>query len=375
MLPNEPAMMDLMLDQSREPILVVDAHSARILLSNGAAADRYGCERAVLRDCSLFGLAPPQDEPVLREHWRRSPPLLHDYGQWRQRRPDGSTFSVGIIGDSLAFRGGAARILLLRPGRAGAHAAASARPGVQTAGERLRPTPRALLKVLSEMEAIRVCLAQAAPGRLPTLVRLRECLERGADECPGGQSGAGPARSATGTALPIGGQEAWDVLDLSALAERVVAQLRCDYAGRAVEVYVAPGLRALGERRLVELLLRELLEHSWQQTFGAAAAGIRVDCTRIGDEQVFYVRDNSPNFDAAETGALFEGHARMSVRAGRREAHIGLLTARHVAQSHGGRLWVDGFAGVGATWYFTLPAEAPGLSARASPRQTSRLRT
>ncbi len=370
MFPDEPAVMDLLLDRSRESILVVDARSTRILLSNGAAAERYRCDRAALRNCSLFELAPREDEPMLRAHWRRSPPLLHDYGQWRQRCWDGSVFSVGIIGDSLTFRGGVARILLLRPRPTGAEPAVSAWLGAPAAPERLRPTPRALLKVLAEMEAIRVCLAQVAPARLPTLMRLREWLDR-AEMPPGGRSRGESAHASP----PIGRQDTWADLDLSALAGRLVVQLRRAHADHEVETYVAPGLRAIGERRLVELLLHELLEHSWRQTLGVAAAGIRVDCARSADEQIFYVRDNGPRFDPAEMRALFEGRTRISARAGRREAHIGLLAARHVAESHGGRLWVDGFAGVGATWYFTLPIEAARLPAQASPRQMSGLRS
>ena len=374
MFPDEPAVMDLLLDRSRESILVVDARSTRILLSNGAAAERYRCDRAALRNCSLFELAPREDEPMLRAHWRRSPPLLHDYGQWRQRCWDGSVFSVGIIGDSLTFRGGVARILLLRPRPTGAEPAVSAWLGAPAAPERLRPTPRALLKVLAEMEAIRVCLAQVAPARLPTLMRLREWLDR-AEMPPGGRSRGESEHGAAHASPPIGRQDTWADLDLSALAGRLVVQLRRAHADHEVETYVAPGLRALGERRLVELLLHELLEHSWRQTLGVAAAGIRVDCARSADEQIFYVRDNGPRFDPAEMRALFEGRTRISARAGRREAHIGLLAARHVAESHGGRLWVDGFAGVGATWYFTLPIEAARLPAQASPRQMSGLRS
>ena len=374
MFPDEPAVMDLLLDRSREAILVVDARSACILLSNRAAADRYGCARGTLRSCTLFELAPPQDEPILRAHWRGSPPLLHDYGQWRQRRSDGRVFCVGIIGDGLVFRGGAARILLLRPTPTGAAPVVPAGLGAPAAPERLRPTPRALLKVLAEMEAIRVCLAQATPARLPTLGRIREWLERA--QVPSSERlRTAPAHGVALASQPIGWRDVWDELDLSTLAGHLVGQLRRAHAGHDVETYVAPGLRAVGERRLVELLLRELLEHSWRQTLGVATAGIRVDCARSADEQVFYVRDNGPGFDAAEMRALFDGRTRISARAGRREAHIGLLAARHVAESHGGRLWVDGFAGVGATWYFTLPIDRAALPARALPRQMRRLRT
>lgn len=314
---------------------------------------------------------------MLRAHWRRSPPLLHDYGRWRQRCWDGNVFSVGIIGDSLAFRGGAARILLLRPRPMGAGPAVPAVPawlGEPAAPERLRPTPRALLKVLAEMEAIRVCLAQTAPARLPTLMRLREWLDRG-ETPPGERARADSARDAAHSAPLIGGRDTWADLDLSALAGDLIAQLRREHPDHKVETYVAPGLRAIGERRLIELLLRELLEHSWRQTLGVAAPGVRVDCVRSGDERIFYVRDNGPSFDAAEIRALFEGRTRISARAGRREAHIGLLAARHVAESHRGRLWVDGFAGVGATWYFTLPIDVAWSPTRASSRQGSPLRS
>jgi PAS domain S-box-containing protein len=71
-------------------------------------------------------------------------------------------------------------------------------------------------------------------------------------------------------------------------------------------------------------------------------------------EVMFWVNDTGPGISAEELPHLFDRlwQARKTRRAG---AGLGLQIVKGIVEAHGGRLWVESKAGVGTTFYFTLP--------------------
>ena len=73
-------------------------------------------------------------------------------------------------------------------------------------------------------------------------------------------------------------------VDITALAGRVVAQLRSLEASRRVEVTVAEGLTARTDAALAELVLVRLLDNAWKFTSRKAVAHIEVGSDDDGGE-------------------------------------------------------------------------------------------
>src|SRR5690606_23352629 len=96
-------------------------------------------------------------------------------------------------------------------------------------------------------------------------------------------------------------------LDLSRMAAEVVAELRANEPGRAVEVAIQPGLSATGDPHLVRNLLENLLANAWKFTRDRPQA--RIEVGRDGDE--FFVRDNGAGFPAAYADKLFRPFQRL----------------------------------------------------------------
>ncbi len=142
-------------------------------------------------------------------------------------------------------------------------------------------------------------------------------------------------------------------VDLTSDIEGIVADLRDQEPTRDVEVIVEPHLTALGEPRLVHVVLQNLLGNAWKFTRKVASA--RIEVGRTGDGG-FSVRDNGAGFDMAYRNKLFGAFARLHSADDYEGTGIGLATVARIIHRHGGTIRAEGAIGNGATFYFTLPA-------------------
>jgi len=86
---------------------------------------------------------------------------------------------------------------------------------------------------------------------------------------------------------------------------------------------------------------------------GAIVAGVR----ETADEITVWVQDPGVGVPRADLARIFERFYKVDrarVR-GRGGTGLGLSIARHVIDSHGGRIWVDSEEGEGSTFSFTIP--------------------
>ena len=76
-------------------------------------------------------------------------------------------------------------------------------------------------------------------------------------------------------------------MDLSAVAKEISEELRALDPARRVEFVIADGLETVGDRRLVGVLMRNLLENAWR--FTGPREHARIEVMRAG-AGVFAVR-------------------------------------------------------------------------------------
>jgi PAS domain S-box-containing protein len=145
-------------------------------------------------------------------------------------------------------------------------------------------------------------------------------------------------------------------VDLSALADSVVTDLRRTEPRRRVEVAIQPGLAAEGDPKLLHVVLQNLLSNAWKFTARTAHPRIEIGMQNQGGDRVFYVRDNGVGFDAAYAGKLFVPFQRLHTEGEFPGTGIGLATVQRIVHRHGGRVWAEGAVNQGATFYFALPS-------------------
>lgn len=146
-----------------------------------------------------------------------------------------------------------------------------------------------------------------------------------------------------------------ELVDVSALTQEVVADLRRQHPKHDVEVMVQPGMIVHGDRRLLSDMLVNLLGNAWK--FTAKTPHPRVDVGQIssGSMATLYIRDNGAGFDMAYEQKLFKPFQRLHGPAEFDGSGVGLATVARIIERHGGRIWAEAKPNNGAVFYFTLP--------------------
>lgn len=149
-------------------------------------------------------------------------------------------------------------------------------------------------------------------------------------------------------------------LDLSTMAEDIVAELAQAEPGRRVEVVIEPELRASGDRTLVRNMLANLLGNAWKFTRDSERARIVFRRIEHGEGEWFEVADNGVGFEQAYAGKLFRPFQRLHAADEFAGEGVGLASVKRIIERHGGSISGEGTPGGGARFHFCLPEEHPG---------------
>ncbi len=161
-----------------------------------------------------------------------------------------------------------------------------------------------------------------------------------------------------------GGVLQHDVLNISELSERLLAELARSDPDRQVAVQVESGLQACGDARMIESVLRNLLGNAWKYTAQTAAPCIRIYTEERNGTARFCVADNGAGFDTAYADKLFQPFQRLHRQDEFPGIGIGLATVQRIIHRHGGVIDAQAEPGKGAIFCFTLPGMPANNEAR-----------
>lgn len=139
------------------------------------------------------------------------------------------------------------------------------------------------------------------------------------------------------------------LVDLSALARTIVADLQKTEPDRQATCVIAEGLVVKGDPNL--------LGNAWKFTGRQACARIEFGLTQRNGTPTYFVRDDGVGFDMAYVGKLIGAFQRLHDRSQFQGTGIGLVTVQRIIHRHGGQIWAEAAVEQGATFYFTLGTE------------------
>jgi nitrogen fixation/metabolism regulation signal transduction histidine kinase len=138
-------------------------------------------------------------------------------------------------------------------------------------------------------------------------------------------------------------------LDLSRLAEQVVALYRPGAALVRFECTLPPGLMVDGDAELLSRALGNLVANAVEAMPGGGT--LSVQTTAAADGAAVLVEDTGPGLSEEQIGQLFTPYH--TTKAG--GTGLGLVIAQGIAADHGGRIEVDSGPGRGALFRLVLP--------------------
>jgi signal transduction histidine kinase len=147
----------------------------------------------------------------------------------------------------------------------------------------------------------------------------------------------------------------WENVNLSDMATIIAADLRQARPERRVRFIIEQGMKTRGDKRLLKVLMENLLGNSWKYTQKNEKAVIEFGTADAEGQKAYFVRDNGVGFDMASAGRLFGAFQRLHSEEDFAGYGIGLATVQRIIDRHGGKIWAHGEVGKGATFFFTLP--------------------
>ena len=150
-------------------------------------------------------------------------------------------------------------------------------------------------------------------------------------------------------------------VDLREAAARQVASFRPRAAQAGLELVLEPGpeVRLVGERRLLDQLLANLLDNALKYT---ESGGIHVRVGEAGQRVWCEVEDTGCGIPEEDQGRVFERFYRVDKARSRERGGtgLGLSIVKHIAVLHGGEVSLRSRAGEGSRFRFELPRDPRG---------------
>ena len=144
-----------------------------------------------------------------------------------------------------------------------------------------------------------------------------------------------------------------ELVNLSDLAQTVFSALKEQQPDRHVEISVKNGITTKGDKKLLQIVLENLIGNAWKYSKKQQTAKIEFGELQKDDKHIFFIRDNGAGFNMEYKNKLFGVFQRLH-NSEYEGTGIGLATVKRIIERHGGKVWANAKENIGATFYFTL---------------------
>ncbi len=147
-------------------------------------------------------------------------------------------------------------------------------------------------------------------------------------------------------------------IDLTPVVTGLIKELQAAEPDRPLEVKIKELPPAFGDVSLLRQVLANLLGNAFKFTQLKEKAVIEVGGESVAGETIYYIKDNGIAFDMRYRDKLFGVFQRLHPIGEFEGTGVGLAIVQRILHRHAGRVWAEGKANEGATFFFALPAQA-----------------
>jgi PAS domain S-box-containing protein len=354
------------------PMWVFDAKTLRFLNVNDAAVARYGYSRGEFLAMTIADIRNEEDVPALRRNVASLAGPLSTPRHWRHRLKDGREIRVEVISHEIDFEGSPAWLVLAHDVTALVEAEEALRQLNETLERRVQERTRALALANQELESFSYSVSHDLRAPLQVIdgfgralmarhgehldANARHYVERMRDNTR--QMGQ-LIDDLLGLARVTRAEIALEPCDLAPAARTVVERLRQGSPGRQVEVRIDATMPCMGDPRLLQIVLENLIGNAWKFSARTGEARLHIGMEDNGPAPVYFVADNGAGFDMAYADKLFKAFQRLHSTVEFEGTGIGLATVHRIVTRHGGRVWAESAPGVRTVFSFTLQQGGP----------------
>lgn len=144
-------------------------------------------------------------------------------------------------------------------------------------------------------------------------------------------------------------------IDMAGMARVVVDELLSSVAGSRLQIEIGELPPAKGDSAMMRQVLVNLMSNAIKFSRTRDVPRINMGASVLGDETIYFVKDNGVGFDMQYADKLFGVFQRLHSMEEFEGTGIGLAIVKRIITRHGGRVWAEGKVNEGATLFFALP--------------------
>jgi signal transduction histidine kinase len=149
------------------------------------------------------------------------------------------------------------------------------------------------------------------------------------------------------------------LIDMNSLVAQVINDFQSqDARAQKVDFRIRDLVPTVGDGNMIKQVWVNLISNSVKYSSKKEKPIVDIDC-EVENEQIIYsVKDNGVGFDMNYYNKLFAVFQRLHRPTDFEGTGVGLAIVNRIISKHDGRVWAEGKAGEGATFYFSLPDNA-----------------
>ena len=146
----------------------------------------------------------------------------------------------------------------------------------------------------------------------------------------------------------------YTTVDLTTLVKEIIKRLQNSEPERRINIVIAEGIEAKGDKGLLMESLENLLENAWKFTSKTENPTIEFGITKKENQKIYFVKDNGCGFEIKYLHKIFKPFQRLHTISEFPGTGIGLSTVQRVIERHKGQIFAESELNEGTTFSFTL---------------------